>query len=513
VSVAGTAAGGKGGGSGTGSTDYDPTIDIALKVTIVEVWEMDMVDAVTDLHDHNPADFYWTVNIESVSWTDPRYSGSDSSYDDRSIWDNRDHITPGWSFTQDIDDFNVLAWVRIALYDYDPDSEDDLCDISPDPGPGTADSPDGANVELVYRTDFGRPAGDDEDRDRNGVWHVSGTQDGSGTTDENDCDLWYSITQVDKTTGRDRDGDGIPWYMEKKVYGSSPTSNDIGRDFNFDGIPIEYEYKYALSGKPNNPNNVLSDYDNDGLDLREESRFSHCGCAPDYPNVLVEIDYMEGHGPYEWALEYVSTYYLGRVTPNGYAGARIFFEVHECLTAAEVDPNGNGYTDDGTWQDWPDEILPIFQNHFNADFKGGAWHWCLFCSKTCEPEYGGGWQQSDCVGLTKIGALPRPMTIFDKPIDDWCNMNVWNPARVQAGALMHELAHCFNVVDWVWAEVYPWQWAWTEDYCSDPNCVMSLLTHDSIDWQDPSLYYCAHHWSQVQVGVALSQILEPPPDP
>jgi hypothetical protein len=502
------AAKSRGGGGGGSAFDLDPNLDLALKVTILEIWEVDKVDSDTGTPPgvHNPADFYWTVSIESVFRTDPKYSGSATS--SQTAWPNQDHIKPMWSFTQDIDDWNARAWINITLYD-DDGSGDDVCDISPDPGRGTLTNPEGGNAEIYYGVDYGRPMMDDADRDSNGVWHLSGTQDGSYTTDEDDCDLWYSVTQVDKNTGTDKDGDGIPWYLEAKVYGTNPNTNNLGQDLNGDGLPIEWECKYGLS-VIRYPNNLLGDADNDGLTLQEEYRWRSYGCAPDYPDVLVEIDYLQGHTPAQVMIDDATAYYLSRPAPFGFCGIRLTIVVDQALPSSVVDPNGDGWTSDwGIAGATSSEADAIRENPtYFADAKEGAWRYCLFIDHGWQYDYYGrpelsqtemGWTYVDetpgdwfvvCYGGCEGARLLSLVTL--EPISKWVE---W--------AFVHELGHTLSIIK---------TRGGTELYCQDDpdpgfghsDCAMSN-TLDAMAVFD--VRYCEAHWALANIpgGIPFNQ--------
>ena len=113
------------------------------------------------------------------------------------------------------DDDNTIS-VSFEVWDRDI-IFDDQCDISGD----------GKACDITYYLSAGMWSGEDAIGDENGYGHCSGEEDGSTDEDEDDCELWFTITQ------NDRDRDGLTWYEEVNIYHTNPlefTMDDIDRD-------------------------------------------------------------------------------------------------------------------------------------------------------------------------------------------------------------------------------------------------------------------------------------------
>ncbi|MCK5017012.1 MAG: hypothetical protein KAS32_08065, partial [Candidatus Peribacteraceae bacterium] len=108
----------------------------------------------------------------------------------------------------------------------------------------------------------------DSPGDANGYGHVSGNEDGSTDSDEDDCEIWFDITQ------NDGDGDGLTYWQEVKerapgeaAYGTDPTTPTVD-DIDGDGLASDIEY--SIGTKPTMP-----DSDGDGI----WDGYEHCSAV------------------------------------------------------------------------------------------------------------------------------------------------------------------------------------------------------------------------------------------
>lgn len=162
-----------------------PPSSNSVIITIHHVRAIDPVDDGSD-----PADFYWKVMLGGVTKTSLE------------PWaPNSNEILPNWEESWNLASGSGQSYaLSIELWDDDGSTEDDLCDISKRPGINAA--------MMTYYVDNNSWTGDSRSRYSNDVYHVSGSEDGSTSTDEDDCELWFSITTVtDPPT--DVDGDGV----------------------------------------------------------------------------------------------------------------------------------------------------------------------------------------------------------------------------------------------------------------------------------------------------------------
>lgn len=206
--------------------DVDPLIDLEVTVEIQEILALDPVDGgeadffvATYIAGHLFGSFPNTDIDNTPSWTDANTGNN---------WDDDDHKTPAeignrFTFTADVSDeigYYVADEVQIEIYLYDDDynwllpGADDFCDISET----------GKYVFLFYDLKTGIWCGDDGVDDNNGYGHVSGEEDGSTNTDQDDCELWFDVYQ------NGADTDGLTWWNEVHDYFTDPTDWDTDGD-------------------------------------------------------------------------------------------------------------------------------------------------------------------------------------------------------------------------------------------------------------------------------------------
>jgi hypothetical protein len=171
------------------TTDYNRK----LYVTVLKVESFDWVDGVVS---RGAGDFYWKIRVVAG-----HYDVTEES--DWETYENIDPVYPRWlpywpetpwRAIFDVPDNARDIDVYIELWDADRDDPypyldpDDLCDIS------GSDS----DVHIVFSTVTRTWSGDDYEGDPNGYGFVSGEEDGSTGTDQDDCGLWFSV--LDKGT-------------------------------------------------------------------------------------------------------------------------------------------------------------------------------------------------------------------------------------------------------------------------------------------------------------------------
>jgi len=135
------------------------------------------------------------------------------------------------------------------------------------------------SVDLIYDYRTGRWTGDDCLKDEDGYGHVLGDE----------YEFWFNIYQSDY------DHDMIPYWTEVNVYGTDPTVADGDDDPDGDGIPSWWEWKYGYDPLTWDNHKQL-DPDLDGVENTEEYMMADHLSDPFYPDVYVEVDFME-HNP------------------------------------------------------------------------------------------------------------------------------------------------------------------------------------------------------------------------
>ena len=514
IAAAGPATAKYKGGTGSGEPeDYDPYVDLWVTVTIDEINAFDHLD-----DDYGP-DFWWVVRIGTpndeleLEWVE--------DYSDVYIDCPGGHLEPGWSFSADVNDKYSYVGIEIALYECDyiladppPYQWSEICDISPDYGgggfPGPAD--DGSDVEIVYYLAFGKTGGDDPCCGTSRPFHVSGNEDSTSrydvdqSVDENDCEIYYTVTQ----TEHPNDGDGLTWYEETRYYGTSPVQDNTGWDMDQDGMPIEYEDKYCCLSDLNE-NDADYDEDGDGLTNLQEYNLRAYGTDPEIPDIFLEIDYKAGNRPGDWVIEYIPDYFKRLRLPDGHHGANVVIHLDDELPASVTDPNGNGYTEYDELYD-VDANDDIYDTCFTPG-REGVWRYCLFTDRL-EPD---AWVWDPYEGWVPVfitlGATfsepPRVMAIADQTLDNEVDDHNWGHLfepditrdDAVASVLMHELGHSLNIGDFPNGD---------EDYCDDPTCAMALFdccafAHANEYAESPG--YCINHWNQIDVNAWETEVL------
>ncbi len=271
--------------------DYDELLDTKITFTLEEIRAYDKIDF------FGAPDFYVKIFINEKEFRSP-------------IWKNMNYVKePDCSWTVDVPDDTEYVNIKIQLWDKNI-GRDKLCDISGNYGFNSK----AKEINLIYSIKTGHWFGDDkvnhypewDDRgDSSGYGRLCGCDDGSIYENDLDCELWFDITQ------NDYDKDGITYWMETNIYNTDPTVNDIGQDYDNDGVPIEWEYKWGHIAEYDNrekkwvegfiydpftwENHSSLDPDEDGLDNIEEYKAEKEGFRtdPHRKDILLEIDQMK----------------------------------------------------------------------------------------------------------------------------------------------------------------------------------------------------------------------------
>jgi PKD repeat protein len=258
--------------------DIDPLVDLQVTVKINEILRLDPVDD----WPNEGADFYlWVIcndgNSEQMLKLPDRT-------DRDAFEEDSDHVYPDASATFDVVDDSELVGFMIILFDDDGGldrtlddtmaSGDDPCDISSRPGGGGGDPNNWGYSALLLNYDLkaGQWSMEDSPGDPNGYGHASGEED-LNTGDQNDCELWFDITQG----GVGDDGDGLTWWQEcgpvnAGAYGTDPTDWDTDGD----GL-CDREALYMPDFNPLSWNDPSGDYDSDTLTNAQEINFPLVG--------------------------------------------------------------------------------------------------------------------------------------------------------------------------------------------------------------------------------------------
>lgn len=503
-------------GGPTPISDYDPTVDLTMTLTIDEIWALDYLYVYV-------GNFWWTVEIGSLNTDGVLIWDTETSAVYRSYDGHEDaHFFPDWSFTSNVFDGSGMYYFVITLYnEMNIGGPSEICDISGETGGGPAYPVDASNAEFNWNQKYGTLT--QGYSSQTGLYHLSGISDGSFgyEDDENDCELYFSVTW------NDNDADGLTYYLETSVYGTNPRQSDVLTDLDGDGIPLIYEDKYKLVGMSySSTDDVTNDRDGDGLTGMEEYTFRAWGTAPDYPDILLEVDYETGYLPNPWVLDYIEKYFANYQVPDQSAfmsppfGINVIVNVDDEIASTIVDPDEIGVEGE--------ELIDVAATYFTPG-AAGAWRYCLVGQHAYPDAWLDEYPYNEIpdvseerfyftLGLT-LNAAPRHIFIalgtiterVDDYNDDWLDPNIVLN-HVVACVFLHELGHSLDIISWKDSDG---DGRVAENYCSDLSCVMSLFDGHDFYYNRDLPYgplFCAVHWAQLELDVWATAPITPVPD-
>lgn len=353
---------------------------------------------------------YVKVLINGVEFVSPVYNDTFYVYE------------PNFSATLNVPNDVEFVDVKIQLWSSEENC-DKLLDISPIYGKYDAD--------MVYSVATGHWTGEDYLGDPSGYGRLNGCDDGSIYKNEGDCELWFDIYQ------NDYDGDGIPYWMEVNVYGTDPEVDDTGIDYNCNGIPIEWEWRWGYD-----PfeyiNHTELDPSGDAISNYEKYLTRDYGSDPFRKEVFVKMDIME----------------------EGPNGEKSYFpnESLELLYTTFNRQNIILYIDTGEkvpFYDKPNysQIMDIYNNYFikdeNESWRENVFHYAIILYNLTE-------------GTPPGFAFRRNAFILSSEIlEEFCKNPFFGSRNViYASCFIHELGHTFGF----WPipghnrrSIYPWQ--------------------------------------------------------
>ncbi len=451
------------------NVDFDPLVDVHVTVTIKEIRALD------DIGEESEPDFFVKVFINEKK-------------NRSTIWRNERYVSdPQWSCTCDVPDDVENVSIILQLWDWNI-GKDTLCDIASNDNGNT----DRYDLSVQYSIKTGHWIGDDRtyiphswSMDLSGYGRGNGCDDNSIYILDNDCEIWFDITQ------NDFDNDGIPYWTETEIFKTDPTIDDRGRDDDNDGVPIEWEYTWGHSFSRQtghiwfyNPfvweDHTILDPDNDGLNNIEEYRTSQWGSDPFRKDLFVELDQM-GKGPNG---EQTSILPEGskNLIRDAFDRQNVVFHLDdgtwEGETGSEIIPFDD-IGDNSTWEEINQIYLDYFLHNDEDNWRKGVFHYglviynaegaCGFCFK------------HDAYQISRVGMEKKVRSPVCGSRD-----------VVYASAYMHELGHSLGLVflgGHTEGAYYPWQplwWKW-RPYKSVMNYgYMYGFIHDLVDYSDGS---------------------------
>lgn len=261
------------------NVDLDPLVDLEVTVDILKIRSLEHDDPQLNLREiidvNSDPDFYIKIIVNGQIFT------SDITWNTRYIYEKF------YSVTVDVPDDEQNVDVVIQLWDAADgwDTEDRLCDISPDEGTDN----DSYDAELVYNLKTGHWTGDNNLGDESGYGRLNGCDDGTIYKANRDCELWFDISF------NDYDYDGIPYDMEVNSYNTDPEVDDSETDFDNDNVSTYWEFRYGYDPKSYDSHDTL-DPEVDGITNLNEFRTYQWYSDPFTRDLFVELDQME-EGP------------------------------------------------------------------------------------------------------------------------------------------------------------------------------------------------------------------------
>ena len=408
--------------------DFDPLDEhIIVTVAINEIRALKTIDSLS-----NP-NFYLKVTINDKEFT------SD-------VWLDMMYVeNPNWKVSSEVPKNNEFVTITIALW-HKGNGVDVLCDISPEGG----DSTQARTAELTYSIATGIWWGDDYLVDPSGYSRLSGIDDNSIYEQDDDCELWFTISQ------NDFDEDGFPYWLEVNMYNTSPLMNNRGQDADNDSIPLEWEYTFGLGHSDEGyymiydpfkwENHTALDPDKDGLNNIEEFKTSQWGSDPFRQDIFIEIDQMEKGPRGQGSTVPLQAFDIIR---DSYARHNIVWHIDDGrLGGGEFIPFKD-QLDENDLDQW---YMDYFMHGDAQNWRRGVFRWCITSyNYTWAPGFIFGsrinnMRANDCFFISQKYHDFRAK-IF--PIIDGLHRGTFNRemnrAIVYAGGIMHETGHTLAI--------------------------------------------------------------------
>lgn len=271
------------------SVNFDPLVDIevTVKIKTIRYFEDATSQSTKDISNakkrldlfeekinwhlnknriiHDKPNMYVKVFINDVEFISPVYPDTYYVYD------------PEFSATLNVPNDVEFVYITIQLW-HSGENCEKILDISP--------APDTYEANIVYSIATGHWTGDNYVDAPSGYGRLNGCDDGSIYKDEGDCELWFDVYQ------NTYDGSGIPYWMQVYEYNTDPTVDNTGTDYNDNGIPIEWEWKYGFDPF-SNENYADLDSSGDAITNYEKYLTWEYGSDPFRKEVFVKMDIME----------------------------------------------------------------------------------------------------------------------------------------------------------------------------------------------------------------------------
>ena len=411
------------------SNDVDPLIDLELIVTVQTIRGLEDAFATYE-------DFFINLTIQDTTFTSLQ-------------WKTLPYVNNiNWTIVYDIaDDEEEDIVISLALYAHTDDGVI-LCDLSND----SNQNKDEFNkiVSLSYNVKTGRWAGDDALGDASGYGRLNGCDDGTIYEEDNDCELWFSISQTDP------DGDSIPYWMETNLFSTDPLIDDSETDFDLDGVPTSWEYQWGYDPLTWDGHDYLDD-DNDSITNMEEYITSSFGTDPFRKDIFLELDYMQESPTGEQSIIPPSSFELLK-NPMHRRNIVYHFDIG-VINGGEIIP----YQDNVPYDEIRDLYFEYFLHNDNTTWRRGVFHYGLIVYKTFPKGYGFSGDVDPFMGY-----LPgtNSFVISSSQMEKNTRISLKTVDYFYASAIMHEMGHTLGIRNGnppgcdVQLSKYPWQPGW-----------------------------------------------------
>lgn len=449
------------GGSDVGTASYNPD-NVTVVVDIMRLRAMTLEADTPRLY------FKIFINGENAVWWEEIHEGPDIYFE----WPTAAMTVP---YNPD-----EPVTVQIEVWEKRRLGIDQPCDISR----GTSDQLAGKTLTLFYDMKRGEWTGDDSLKDGNGYGHASGFEDGS--TDDNDCEIWFDLYQWDEGSWWG-DSSRLTGWEKENVYGLNASRDYCTSDFNDDGIPIEWEDKYGFDPFAEH-SQADEDPDQDGLTNYEEYRTAKWLSDPYAQDIFIEVDGMEAKRP--GGEPYLFPEKSQQIMLNPFAEHNITVHIDQGLLGGGGDliPFDEGMT--GT--ELQAARMKYFLNGNENYWKRGVFHYAVIC------------HQMEWSGRPAGGR----MCYIDMHTIGGQYVRNWAPLfRVQgsdyytgfASVFMHELGHTLGLGSFEGIDNEKSRFPWNKEYwewgpyksCMNYRYVYKLVDYsegddeeyDQDDWE------------------------------
>jgi len=411
--------------------DLDPLTDLGIHVSIERARKI--------IVDEEPS-FSFKITVNGQTWGSDTFHGYDILSPCNAYFDIPD----------DKEEINIL----IVLLENGEEA-----DISAN----------GKSLSIVYDVKTGGWNGDDFRGDISGYGHSGGHED--GVIDNEDYEIWFDIIQ------NDYDGDGLTYWEETNVYHTDPMQSDYGKDYDNDGIPIEWEDKWGYNPFSYDGHSKL-DPDYDGLQNTEEYMMSNWFADPLRQDIFIEVDCMvpsPSGVKHEMPEESIQMLYSA-------------FTRHNIMLLLDTGNMGGSdeipYDESLNW----DELKEIYEKYFlHNDQKNprkGIFHYAIICHEIIfwrRPAGGMNFRRDAFV----LGSAY---------IQKW---RPWEKGMKisHASLFMHELGHSLGLNDYIGIDNERTRFPWQLQYWLFGNyksCMNYRYAFKLIDYSDGSHGFLDH---------------------